>query len=307
MSTRRWGAGGWAVVCGVALLAVQTALAGSDALTLRSVLVLLATGGAAAIVWRATPRAARLRSPAPDPANLILSGVAGLGIWTVAWWTMDLADHVLRQSAGLLPLPQILSRAPDRLLGLDLRPASYELAVLFAVVLIPLAQSVLLWGLVRREFVAAWGWRRGAWLAGVLGGGVLALSAPQQLEPALPGGLAALPGYLLVGVVASWAAVLSRSFWAGFAAHGTFAYASLALRDDLLRALAGRGYLDPQWLSAVVLGGFVTLAMLRIMHLRGERNALLTGAGRPLRPVAAWVILIAALVALAAIDLARRS
>lgn len=306
MGTMRLGAGWWAVVCGAALLAAQTALAGSDALTLRSVLVLLATGGAAAIAWRAVPRVARMRSPAPDPANLILSGVAGLGIWAVAWWAMDLTDHLLRRSVGLPPLPQILSRAPDRLLGLDLRAVSYELAVLFAVVLIPLAQSVLLWGLVRRECVAVWGWRRGAWLAGVLGGSVLALSAPQQIEPALPGGLAALPGYLLVGVVASWSAVLSRSFWAGFAAHGTFAYASLALRDDLLRALADRGYLDPQWLSAVVLGGFVTVAVLRVMYLRGERNASRPGAGRPVRLVAAWVILIAALVALAAIDLARR-
>lgn len=306
MGTLRWGAGWWAVVCGAVLLAAQTALAGSDALTLRSLLALLATGGAAALAWRATPRAARRRSPAPDPANLILGGVAGLGIWAVAWWAMDLTDHLLRQVAGLLPLPQILSRAPDRLLGLDLRPASYELAVLFAVVLIPLAQSVLLWGLVRREFVAAWGWRRGAWLAGVLGGGVLALSAPQQLEPALPGGLAALPGYLLAGVVASWSAVLGRSFWAGFAAHGTFAYASLALRDDLLRALAGRGYLDPQWLSVVVLGGFVAAVMLRVMHLRDEQNARPASAGRPMRPAATWAILIATLVALAAIDLARR-
>lgn len=298
---------GAVAVCGAALLAAQTALAGTDALTLRFAATVALTLAAGWVAWR-VGRA--MRDPAPDPIALVLAGAAGLAIFAAAWWGMDLADHLLRQAGGALPLPQLLSRTADRLLGADLRAASYEIAVLANVVLIPWAQSWLLWGTLRRAMAVRFGVARGAWLTALIGGCVLALSAPQQVEPSLPSGLASLPGYLLVGVVAAWAAELSRSYWAGFAAHGTFAYASLALRDDLLRVMVGRGYLDPAWLTALLLGGFGAAVVLQVIRFRAETDAP-PSEGQPGARGSgiAWVAMVlvaVSVLALAAIDLARR-
>lgn len=296
-----------AALCGAALLAVQTALAGTDALTLRYAASFALTLGAALVAARG---ARSDPDPAPDPTALVLGAAAGLSIFAVAWWGMDLADHLLRLGAGALPSPRLLSRDADRLLGADLRAASYELAVLGGVGLIPWAQSWLLWGLLRRDLVARVGAGLGVWLAGLLGGCVLALSASQQVEPSLPSGLASLPGYLLVGVVAAWAAALGGSFWAGFAAQGAFAYASLALRDDLLRALGGRDYLDPAWLTAIVLGVFGAAVALQVMRFRAEPPApqnLAEPDSRPALPALVAIgVVVGALIALVAIDLARR-
>lgn len=298
---------GAVAVCGAALLAVQTALAGSDMLTLRFAATVVLTLAAGWVAWRG---GRALRDPAPDPIALVLAGAAGLAIFAAAWWGMDLADHLLRQAGGALPLPQLLSRTADRLLGADLRAASYEIAVLANVVLIPWAQSWLLWGTLRRAMAVRFGVARGAWLTALIGGCVLALSAPQQVEPSLPSGLASLPGYLLVSVVAAWATALSRSYWAGFAAQGTFAYASLALRDDLLRVMVGRGYLDPAWLTALLLGGFGAAVMLQVIRFRAETDAP-PSEGQPGARGSgiAWVamaLVAVSVLALAAIDLARR-
>jgi len=295
-----------AALSGTALLIVQTALAESGALTLRFVAAWAVTMGAALLALR---RRNPGRDLPPDPLALALSGLAGLSLLPVAWWAMDLADHLLRRSVGLLPLPALLSRSADRLLGLDLRSASYEVMVVFAVVLIPLAQSSLLWGALRRGLSASLGQRCGVWAAAILGGCVLALSVPQQVEPALPSGLASLPGYLLAGALAAWAAALSQSWWAGFAAHATFAYASLALRDDLLRAFGGRSYIDPAWLSAILLGAFGVAVALQIIRVRGEPSgsAPVERAARGRWPMLAAGIVLAAVIALAVIDVARRS
>lgn len=294
-----------AALSGAALLAAQTALAGTDALTLRFVTAWGVTSGAALLAKRGR---APGRDLPPDAAALALGGLAGLSLLPAAWWAMDLADHLLRLGVGLLPLPALLSRDADRLLSLDLRRASYEAMVLFSVVLIPLAQSSLLWGSLRRGLGAALGSRRGVWAAAILGGGVLALGAPQQIEPALPSGLAALPGYLLVGAVAAWAAALGRSWWAGFVAHATFAYASLALRDDLLRAFGGKSYADPAWLSAILLGAFGVAVALQIIRYRAEPSGKtpVEQATSGKWPVLAAGIVLAAVIALAVIDVTRR-
>lgn len=295
---------GATVACGAVLLAAQTALADSDALALRFAATFIVTLGAALLASRALRSG---RDPSPDPTALVLSALAGLSIFAAAWWGMDLADHLLRQADGALPAPRLLSRSADRLLGADLRAASYEIAVLAGVVLIPWAQSWLLWGSLRRALAERLGVARGAWLAGLIGGCVLALSAPQQVEPSLPSGFASLPGYVLVGVVAAWAATLSRSYWAGFAAHGAFAYASLALRDDLVRVMVGRGYLDPAWLTALLLGGFGAAVMLQVIRFRAEPHPPRSDRQSGGRGV--WIaiaVLAAAVLALAAIDLARR-
>jgi len=294
----------YAALCGGALLAAQTALAGTDGLTVRFAASFALTLVAVLVASRG--RRAE-REPAPDPVALVLGAVAGLSVFAVAWWGMDLADHLLRQNVGTLPGPRLLSRHADRLLGADLRAASYEIAVLASVVLIPWAQSWLLWGLLRRELAARFGAERGVWLAGLAGDCVLALSASQQVEPSLPSGLASLPGYLLVGAVAAWAATLSRSCWAGFAAQSAFAYASLALRDDLLRAMVGRDYGDPAWLTVIVLGVFGAAVALQVIRFRAEPVAPQAEiSGRRRGVWLAIAFLAVSVIALAVVDLVRR-
>src|SRR5690606_23264460 len=157
-------------------------LADSDALALRFAATFIVTLGAALLASRAGRTA---RDPSPDPTALVLSALAGLSIFAAAWWGMDLADHLLRQADGALPAPRLLSRSADRPLGADLRAGAYEIAVLAGVVLIPWVQSWLLWGSLRRALAERFGAGRGAWLVGLIGGCVLALSAPQQVEPSL--------------------------------------------------------------------------------------------------------------------------
>lgn len=297
----------WALaLTGAALFALQTALAGSERVTLRWLLAFGVTA-LAALLGRLVRRGAAegARAPAPEPVVLALAGLAGLAIFPVAWWLMDLTDHALR-GVGPLPLPDSLITLNDRLLGLDLRPASYELAVLLGVALVPLAQAWLVWGWVQPVLAAYVGGQRAAWLAGALGGALMALSAVQNLVPGMPGGPAALGGYVLVGWVAASAAYLTGSAWAGFAAHATFVYASFALRDDLARALAGRGYLDVGWLTLLLLGGFAAVMLLQVVRFRTPRPPdppRRDGAARLLLPVA---VLLIALAVMTALDVAAR-
>jgi len=83
--------------------------------------------------------------------------------------------------------------------------------------------------------------------------------------------MAAVPGYVLVGLGASLGVYLTGSFWVGFAAQATFAYASFAWRDDLFWEFAGVGYLDVRWLTVIVLGGLVAGVCYQVIRFRTER------------------------------------
>lgn len=298
----------WALsLTGAVLFALQTALAGSGRVTLRWLLTFSITAIAALLGHLARRGEGERASPsrAPGPAALATAGLAGLAIFPVAWWLMDLTDYALR-AAGPLPAPDSLLMLNDTLFGLDLRPASYELVVLLGVALVPLAQAGLAWGWVQPALATHFGRQRAAWLAGALGGALMALSAVSDLVPGMPGGPAALGGYVLVGWVAAWAAYLAGSAWAGFAAHATFVYASFALRDDLARVLAGRGYLDVGWLTLLLLGGFAAVMLLQVVRFRTPRPPdppRRGGAARLLPPLA---VLLLALAVMTALDVAAR-
>lgn len=290
-----WGEGKavWAAAAvGCALYAAQTALAGSDAFTLRWVITVLVMGGAALALGRGRRgRAAADSVGAPEPVVLALAALAGLAIWPVAWWLMDLTNHALLQ-AGPLPAADSLIGLPDTFFGARLHDASYELQILFAVVLAPLVQAWLVWGLVEPALGRAVGRWRAAWIAGAVGGALMSLSAVQDVVPGLPWGAASVGGYLLVGWVAALAVYLTGSAWAGFAAHAAFVYASFALRDDLAREMAGKAYLDVAWLTLLVLGLFGAAMLLQVIRFRTPRPAAppRTGLRRLWLPLAVLLI-----------------
>ncbi len=290
-----------AAIVGGVLLAAQTALADSSALTLRWVLTVLVTGGSALALWRSAPRTA---AEGPEPVVLVLAALAGFAIWPVAWWLMDLTNHALLE-AGSLPAAQSLIDLPDTFFGARLHDASYELQILFAVVLAPLVQAWLVWGGVEPALGRAVGRWRAAWIAGAVGGALMSLGAVQNIVPGLPWGLASLGGYLLVGWVAALAVYLTGSAWAGFAAHAAFVYTSFALRDDLAREMAGKAYLDVAWLTLLVLGVFGAAMLLQVIRFRVPRPAEPPRAG--LRRL--WMPLAVVLIALgvmAALDVRAR-
>ena len=295
----------WAAAAvGCALFGAQAALAHSDIFTLRWVLTMLVMGGAALAINRGRTRVVETPG-APEPVVLVLAALAGLAIWPVAWWLMDLTNHALL-NAGPLPAADSLTSLPDPFFGAHLHDASYELQILFAVVLVPLVQAWLVWGSVQPVLGRAVGRWRAAWFAGAVGGALMSLSAVQNVVPGMPWGLASVGGYLLVGWVAALAVYLTGLAWAGFAVHAAFVYTSFALRDDLAREMAGKAYLDIAWLTLLVLGLFGAAMLLQVIRFRTERPAepaRTAGLGRLWMPLA---VLLIALGVMAALDVRAR-
>lgn len=305
----------WALALGaLVVFAAQTALADSDVVTVRyaiacGVLVLAAAFGthAGGRSWRAVAAA-----PA-EPVVLLLCALAGLSVWLVAWWAMDLTNYALDELAGNQPLPQALIAMQDSLLGWDIQAAAYELQIAFGVVLIPLAQAWLLGGVAQPALAGLVGRWRAAWIVGLAGGGVIALTAVQRIAFALPWGLASLPGYVLVSVVAAMCVYLTGSAWSGFAVLGTFAYASFTWWDarwfqDLFAFARFVDYFGLTWLTVLLLGGFGTVAVLQIVRYRvprpadppRARNASLREVAGPL------ILLLVGVIVLAALDIQAR-
>jgi hypothetical protein len=279
-----------AAIAALVLFALQYVMADGEVVTLRYVVAVTITGGAALVARRSAGE--RIAGRAPDPASLVLGGLAALGVWPMAWWLMDLTNYILENAAGWLPRPQPVIDLPDALLGLSLQPAVYEIGVVFAVVVAPLVQAWLLWGEVLPELESLLGNSRGVWATGVLAGCFWALTSPQNITPALPWGLSSAGGYILVGCVAAWSTALVGSAWAGFAAQFVFAYASLAWTDDLFRELGRKSYWDLAWLTVILLGlgGAVRARTVS----RGAGRGLLR-VGLPLAVVAASMMIMAAL------------
>ncbi|MBI5960015.1 MAG: hypothetical protein HY866_14845 [Chloroflexi bacterium] len=391
----------WITALTAALLySVQTALADSDLLTVRYVINILILGGVLLIVMRRTRRGWRaINGPAPDPISLILAGGAMLCLWAAAWWIMSVADRGLTEVSGPHPTPRLLSELSDSLLGIDLQSTVYELQIVAAVVLVPLIQAALLWGLLFPELLRrarisdkklgaassaptvsapmddtpsptllergsrgeadlassiteelgaassaptdspldSRGEARVVWLAGLIAGIVLALTAVQNVtvgyplalapiefrfvpilsvSPELPWGLVALVGYSVVGVIAAWAVYFSRSPWAGFVVQATFAYTSFALRDNLTREFAGKDLLDVAWLTLVILGMLGAVILLQAIRFRTGASAQPSplyavekgqgGEAQRLDQAIMWLVLLAAVVIMAVVDFSAR-
>jgi len=153
--------------------------------TWRIMLVTPAVSREAENVWRqnqaGTLWGVFIVSAALYGAQSVLATYGGLTLRyavSVAWWLMDGTNYVLEREVGLLARPVPITALADHLLGINLNPVTYELGIVFAVVLLPLAQSWLLWGQVWREVATLSGYKHGVWITGVAGGVMMALSAP---------------------------------------------------------------------------------------------------------------------------------
>ncbi len=296
----------WVVAAGGGgLYALQSASAGASWLTPRYVASAGLTAGAILALACIRRRGARIeRGPDPDPATLALAGVTALCLWAIVWWLMDWTNYILNRHAGLLATPTPITALDDRLLSLDLSALTYELGILFGVVLLPLVQGWLVWGLLQPEIEARTGTLRAAAIAGWAGGALMALSAVQNVAPAMPWGLASWPGYTLIALIGSLLVALTRSAWPGIVAYATYAYASFAWRADLLRQFVGLDYWDPKWLTVVVLGGLGAGVCLQVIRYRAERPPTAPPGDR--RPFRWWDWLALALLAATVLVMAFR-
>lgn len=284
----------WALaLTGIALYAWQSVLAEADSVTVRYAVATLVTAGAA--WWAGRGTSPRRPSPPPEPTILVLSALAILSLWAAIWWLMDATNYLLQRAVGPPAWPRSIVALDDSLVGLRLNPLTYELSVLFAVVLLPLAQGWLLWGRVQPALTARLGARRALSAVTLLGGALLTLSATQGVTPALPGGMAALPGYVLLALIAALTVHLSGWAGTGVVAHAAFAYASFAWQDDLFRAFLGVDYLDPRWLTVIVLGLLGTVLCLQILRFRGQRASPTQLPPLPLRRADWWPVLLLAI------------
>ena len=275
----------WVVaLAGGGLYALQSASAGASWLTPRYVAGAGLTAGAILALACIRRRGARIgRDLAPDPATLALAGVTALCLWAIAWWLMDWTNYILNRHAGLLATPTPITALDDRLLSLDLSALTYELGILFGVVLLPLAQGWLVWGLLQPEIEARTGVLRAVAITGGAGGALMALSAVQNVAPAMPWGLASWPGYTLITLAASLLVALTRSAWPGIVAYATYAYASFAWRADLWRQFGGLADGDPTGLTVIVRGGLGAGVCLQVIRYRAEHPpATPPGSRRPL-------------------------
>ncbi|NDJ77855.1 MAG: hypothetical protein GYB65_16515 [Chloroflexi bacterium] len=328
-----WGA----AIAAVGVFLAQTALAESESLTPRLLLMVGATVIAAlGVMGLAHIPYRQVLGAAPEPVSLMLAGLAGLGAWAGSRWVTAVLDRGLADAAGELDMPTTLAGLSDSVLGIDTQSAAYEVFVLLGVVVIPLAQAWLLWGLVQPAVTRVWGRWRAAWVTGVVAGVVLTLMAVQNVTlqtptglgviggrigvldiivPALPWGLAALGGYLVIGWIAALCVALADSPWAGFTAHSTYAYASFALRDELAEELGGKRLLDVAWLTVLLLTGFATLVVLQVLRYRNERSEGGDAVENDSAPDSiSWVVwiglpfalLLAGVVALVVVDLQAR-
>lgn len=192
----------------------------------------------------------------PDPVSLILSGLAGLAVWPVAWWVMRLSyEEFLFDFLGNYCAPIIYNRA--------FQEDIWGIMVIAETVLLPMALMPLFWGLLRVEWQG-----RAPWIAGLLiglGFGLVSVLVFGQ-------GIVGLLGYGLCGVVATLVSIWTRTAWAGFVTNATFIYANQSLLFDLLTE-AGGDYFNQTWLAYVLVASLALIAVLQFLRLRSNTTA----------------------------------
>jgi hypothetical protein len=244
-----WGLVGSALL----LLVVRLGLADNESVALRLVVVPAALLIPALLVfWQGRLKWREVVGSPPDPTLLALSALAGLAIWPLAWWLMSLVDDALVDAVGpFTPLPVFRPEQWD---------TQWTEYVLSEVALIPLATTLLLWGVVRSQLQAEHSLLTSSVALALCFGLLAVLMLGQGMVGAL--------GYGLCGAGAAVASLRARSAWAGLATQATFMYANLSLLDNLLREVFGEPYLGRTWLSLVLVSGLALLAVLQVMRFR---------------------------------------
>lgn len=188
----------------------------------------------------------------PDPILLVMSGLSGIAVWVIAWWTMGgIDDSFLSEAFGsYTPLAMYLPNYQANIWGAF---------IINEVVILPLLLMVIFWGILRHEMrdVPLWVWLISSSLAfGVFG--VLIFGQ----------GILGLLGYGLCGFAAALNSWRTKSAWAGFATHATFMYATHSFLIDLLREVANESYLGITWLTYVLLAGLAFIILMQAIRFR---------------------------------------
>lgn len=283
MKNTSWALGAAAFLLLGSRLALSNDSADNTAVLTRIVLVMGATLiPALFVLWRNQTNWREFFA-APDPIVVVLSGVAGLAIWPTAWWLMSIINDALNDLFGPFTAQALfLPAAWDD---------TWTLYVLSEVVFIPLALAVLIWGVAQRQ------WSR-LWVDSLILGGVFGFIGIVIFGQ----GIAGFFGYGLCGVIAAVVSLRSKSLWAGFATHATFMYANLSLNDELTKqvyevvnnTLEPKPYMGQDWLTLLLVGGFVCLIALQILRFRTESN---TPQPKSSQQSGAWFVLLAFLIA----------
>ncbi len=249
----------WLYFCALLLTAaVQIGLqANVEAVFLRLIAALFFAGGLTWLFGRLSgaplaPTLGRL----PPLSVLILAILIGLLAWLPATWLILATNTLLNTLIGLLPPPGLVAEGA--------LPVAIALQL---GILIPICHGLLFWGFLQRGARGLGG--NGA---AILAAGLYALFGLVSTEF----GYAAVPGLLLIGLLAAFTVQYTESAWAGMAVVGGYSVIRplierTAFETDLFNFLG----MTPQalfggwWLLLSSLTAF--LAFLILQFIRGGR------------------------------------
>lgn len=259
----------WLYLAALTLTAVfQIGLqANVEIVFLRLITAVFFSGG---LTWL-TARITRVRLGAvlggiPSIGQVFAAALIGVLVWLPSTWLILAANTLLNTLIGLLPPPGLVAEGA----------LPVGVAIQLGVV-IPICQGIMFWGFLQRA-----GRGLGESGAMLLTGGLFALFGLVATEF----GYSAVPGLLLVGVLAGSVTLYTRSAWGGVAVAGAYgAIRPLIERTTLETALFNFLGTTPEalfggrWLLLAGLGAF--LAFLILQFMRGGR---VTGATEPSQP-----------------------
>lgn len=197
-----------------------------------------------------------------DSASLVLSVVAGLAVWFLAWWVMSWAQEDLLTDNFVPPVFYRYGNWEE----------NWTALILLDVVTLPLIFTVLLWGGLRVGL---------RFLPPLLQSTALGLVFGVFGMLLFGQGLIGLVGYGMAGLLAAYLVISTQSSWYGLALQGAFAYANYSFYDNLLRfsgLLNDRGVPDPapyfgqKWLSGVLIAAFGVVVCVQVIRLRHQQQ-----------------------------------
>ncbi|GEM_PF-969998 len=201
----------------------------------------------------------------PTIAMLLISFAVGLTVFAPMTWMLLLISNTLGGLLGNLPPP------------LSSNANFYQQMIMFGVI-IPLCQGFLFFGYL---FAAAQGLAtaggRGRWRSVGL---IVILFGLFGLFTA-GFGLAAIPAYMILGLVGALLVVRSGSAWTAIVMQSGFYLAEPILSPHIISPLLGSQAADIlsfPWLTLVVISAFLTFVLLQMMQVMLRRRAALDSA-----------------------------
>lgn len=202
----------------------------------------------------------------PRLMYLVTGFLAGLAVWIPATWSLIFVSQTLNLLFGVLPASTVVT--PQN--------ATWESQVAIFGAILPLCQAILFFGFI---FTAARGvgnWRA-VWLTALLFGLYGFFSASR--------GISAAPGYFIVGLAAGALTLRGGGFLPGAFVISGFNLAEPILSRYVSSLASSTDSLSVQWLTAVVISGFIAFLLIQVVRLFG-----VSPLPSPAKPRALWWI-----------------